>query len=532
MKEKQKRRILIAGCGYIGETLADSMHSAGWEVIALTNSEGSAIKLRVEKAYRIEAVSISNREAVQSFAADEHRFDVAVHCASSARGGGAASYRQVYVEGCRNLVEILQPVRLLYTSSTSVYPQVDGELIDEESRAFPTAETGRILREAEDIVLAAGGTVVRLAGLYGPGRSILLRTFLEGNASIDFREANPTPDGRWINQVHRDDVASALSHLISRRDSIEREIYNLCDSKPMTQRDVYRVMSKMFGKPEPPTLAANPNKKRGWTNKRVSNGKLTATGWKPTYSNYQSALENDHRISESIQFQVVERSEHRIAISRDDCVFVFDKDGVLFNSEPVKLAAFESLFEAFPEHAERIRQYNRTNVGAPRPEKLEYIFSEVFGYDSEEVALKRDEFLERAAELVGRLLPEVPLTVGAESLLRESPCPKFLCSAAPAQEVEDQLAHHNLADLFKDTFADPNKKADVLKKLGAAFPGRKLVFWGDTIRDYDAAKAAGVYFVGVERYDRIKVFDDTSVPIIQDFSGGCGIEEALALQST
>ena len=95
-----------------------------------------------------------------------------VDCVSSGRGGGPEAYRRVYLEGARNLRAAFRPARFVYTGSTSVYAQVDGSAVDEFSPAAPDRETGRILRETEEVVLAApGGTVARLAGIYGPGRS-------------------------------------------------------------------------------------------------------------------------------------------------------------------------------------------------------------------------------------------------------------------------------------------------------------------------------------------------------------------------
>ena len=70
----------------------------------------------------------------------------------------------------------LRPGRFVFCSSTSVYGQTDGACVTEESPATPGRETGCILRETEDLVLQRTGTVARLAGIYGPGRSVLLRS--------------------------------------------------------------------------------------------------------------------------------------------------------------------------------------------------------------------------------------------------------------------------------------------------------------------------------------------------------------------
>ena len=159
------------------------------------------------------------------------KFDVVVHCASSGQGGPEA-YRQVYLEGSAHLLQELAPRQMIFTSSTSVYAQVSGEWVSEESPAEPTAETGRILREAEELVLAHGGAVLRLSALYGPGRSVLLRKFFSGEAVIEGDGA------RWINQIHREDAVEAYLQVIERRAA---GIYNVSDDRPLQQVGGVRV---------------------------------------------------------------------------------------------------------------------------------------------------------------------------------------------------------------------------------------------------------------------------------------------------
>ena len=94
-------------------------------------------------------------------------------------------------------------VPLLLVSSSSVYAQTDGGVVTEESPTQPDRETGKLLLQAEQQVLVAGGIVARLAGIYGPGRSVILKRFLNGEAVIE-------DDGRrFLNQIHRDDAAAA-----------------------------------------------------------------------------------------------------------------------------------------------------------------------------------------------------------------------------------------------------------------------------------------------------------------------------------
>jgi nucleoside-diphosphate-sugar epimerase len=272
-------RILIAGCGYVGQVTADLFHAAGWTVEGWTQSAESAAKLST-KPYPVYAVDVAD---VAQFDARVEVFDAIIHCASSG-GGDADTYRQIYLNGARNLLDRFGGSRMLFTSSTSVYAQRDGSWVTEESQTKPTRETGRILLETEELVLAYGGIVVRLAGIYGPGRSALLSKFLAGEEIID-----PQND-RFVNQAHRDDIASALFHLLN-RPSQAREIYNVVDDQPILQSECYRWLAKRLNRPIPPIGGSTSAHKRGASNKRVSNVKLRRLGWIPRYPTFAEALE-------------------------------------------------------------------------------------------------------------------------------------------------------------------------------------------------------------------------------------------------
>jgi len=272
-------RILIAGCGYVGQATADLFHVAGWDVEGWTASEKSAAALSV-KPYPIRQVDISNCDQV---AKRPGTFDAVVHCASS-QGGGVEDYQQIYLNGARNLLDRFVGTKMLFTSSTSVYAQRDGSWVTEESETKPARETGRVLLETEKLVLNRGGTVARLAGIYGPGRSALLSKFLTGTAIID-----PEND-RFVNQVHRADIASGLFLLVS-REWQKTQIYNVVDDEPMLQSDCYRWLARRLNRPLPLIRKSTEQRKRGNTNKRVSNAKLQNLGWTLQYPTFADAME-------------------------------------------------------------------------------------------------------------------------------------------------------------------------------------------------------------------------------------------------
>ena len=262
-------RLLVVGAGYLGGEVMEVFREGGWEVFGASLSGDDGLL----------ACDVSDAGSVAKLP----DVDAVVHCAASGRGGEDA-YRRVYFKGCENLVSRFPEAKIVFTSSSSVYGQTGGEVVTEESDAEPDRDTGKILREAENVVLNAGGVVTRLAGLYGPGRSVLLRKFLNGEAVIE-------EDGRrFINQIHRDDAARAIFHLMTMKDFPAGEIFNVADSVTLSQLEVYQGLARIFERDLPPSGPRDLNRKRGWTHKQVSNAKLLGTGWEPLYPCFLDAV--------------------------------------------------------------------------------------------------------------------------------------------------------------------------------------------------------------------------------------------------
>ncbi|HEX4083455.1 MAG TPA: NAD-dependent epimerase/dehydratase family protein [Chthoniobacteraceae bacterium] len=272
------KKAVILGCGFVGMRVARLFVAEGWETIGVTRTSA----LGGEK-FRSLACDISD-PAQLAAAGELHNAD-AVICAASSGRGGEEAYRAVYLRGVQNALACLHPGRLLFVSSTSVYAQNDGAWVTESSPAEPRAATSRILREAEEAALAAGGTVARLAGIYGPGRSVLLRKFLDRSAIIEGEGS------RHINQIHAGDAATALFHLIAR--GAGPGIYNVADDSPLTQLACYQWLASHLRMPLPPRGEADANRKRGVTDKRVSNAKLRSLGWTPVYPSFSEAMLRD-----------------------------------------------------------------------------------------------------------------------------------------------------------------------------------------------------------------------------------------------
>jgi nucleoside-diphosphate-sugar epimerase len=266
-------RVLIVGCGYVGLPLGAALVQQGHSVCGLRRSGSADDALR---SARIEPLrgDVTDLASLRSIPGS---FDWVVNTVASTRGGGVAEYREVYLEGTRNLIEWLRdrpPQRLVYTSSTGVYGQDDGSVIKETSPTRPESPTAAVLVETEQLLLDAArersvpAVILRVAGIYGPDRGHLFRQFLANEARI------AGTGQRYLNMIHRDDLVRVIAAAL--QSGRPGEIYNAVDDEPVALIHFYRWLSETLGKNMPPFVPqeADEPRKRGVTNKRVSNRKL------------------------------------------------------------------------------------------------------------------------------------------------------------------------------------------------------------------------------------------------------------------
>jgi nucleoside-diphosphate-sugar epimerase len=264
-------RVLIVGCGYVGLPLGVELVRLGHEVFGLRRSAAAENEM---KAAGIKPL-FGDVTQPETLAKPPREFDWVVNCVAA--GGGAEDYRQVYLQGTRNLIEWLAPnppKKFVYTSSTGVYGQTDGSQVKESSPTEPLVETAKILVETERLLLAAAqekkfpAVILRVAGIYGPDRGHWFKQFLKNEARIE-------GDGlRYLNMIHRDDLIGCI--IAALKSGRTGEIYNAVDDEPVSQMNFSQWLAGTVGKYPPLAVPENPdeNRKRGVTNKRVSNRKL------------------------------------------------------------------------------------------------------------------------------------------------------------------------------------------------------------------------------------------------------------------
>ncbi len=264
-------RVLIVGCGYVGQALGAELVKQGHEVFGLRRGQASAAELTAAGLKPLVA-DITRPEELAKLPVP---FDWVVNAVSSTKGG-EEEYRQVYLDGTRHLIEWLAPTALkkfVYTSSTSVYGQTDGSSVKETSPAEPQSPTSRLLVATEKLLLEAArekkfpALILRVAGIYGPGRGHLFLQYLRDEARVAGKGE------RFLNMIHRDDLVIAL--VAALKNGRAGEIYNAVDDEPVAQIHFLRWLSEALGKWMPPFAPdEDAERKRGVTNKKVSNRKL------------------------------------------------------------------------------------------------------------------------------------------------------------------------------------------------------------------------------------------------------------------
>ena len=262
-------RLLIFGLGYCGRAIAGAAAAAGWNVVGTTRA-GSAGSIRFDAA----GPEVAQATHILISAAPEEAGDPVLAAYASA-------------------IEAAPALRWIgYLSSTVVYGDRGGAWVDEDTAVAPLQARGQRRVAAERAWMAFADRyavdILRLAGIYGPNRSVLddLR------ASRARRMIKP---GHQFGRIHRDDIAQAVVVAMQQDRDAGSRVLNLVDDEPSESAVVVTEAASLLGVPPPPEIAfadalptMSPMARSFWAdNRKVGNAKTKAAlgiAWRyPTY---------------------------------------------------------------------------------------------------------------------------------------------------------------------------------------------------------------------------------------------------------
>lgn len=271
--------ILIAGCGDVGQRTAQQLLQQGHRVTALRRQPPQKTVPALEWVF-------ADLLQVESLNGLRHRFDTLIYTATPGARNEAA-YRAIFISGLQHAVAALGDTlqRVVFASSSAVYGEHEGAWVDETTPTQPLGYNGRVLLEAEAwlTTLSVSTRILRLAGLYGPGRWQLFERLGAGQA-----RAPHTPP-HWANRIHVEDAAAALAHLCLLNQG--EGVYIGCDDTPLPLHELYGELAAQLGAPAVVEGPAPANV----GSKRLSNRRLRASGlelrWPDSRQGYQALIQ-------------------------------------------------------------------------------------------------------------------------------------------------------------------------------------------------------------------------------------------------
>lgn len=282
------RRLVVLGAGYVGAEVARAGLARGLAVTALTRNP--------DKAAGLAAGGIGTVVADLASAAWHDRVpadaEFVVNCVSSG-GGGPEGYRRSYVDGMRSLLTWAQRANragtLVYTSSTSVYPQDGGVRVTEADSTVAAEGTARVLLEAEELARSWPGRafVLRLAGIYGPGRHYLVDQLRSGAGVVAGRGEH------HLNLIHRDDIVEAVFAALTAPATVDGGIFNAADDGAAPKAVIADWLAGRLGLPMPAFSGVPAGGRRAITPDRViANDRIKSVlGWHPRFPTFREGYE-------------------------------------------------------------------------------------------------------------------------------------------------------------------------------------------------------------------------------------------------
>jgi nucleoside-diphosphate-sugar epimerase len=238
-------------------------------------------------------------DSLPDFPADVSKVVVAVPHREDAEAQLPEGSDQHHVLGLSNLLGWMSssqsPPRLVYLSTTGVFGATQsGEVVDEQSAVSPTRIGPRIAAAAEAWLSSRQNewrsTVLRLAGIYGPGRIPLLATLQQGQPLAVVKDG-------MLNLIHLDDIVQAIQWAM--QSSEAEALYLVSDNKPVRRELFYDYLAKLQRLPAPQFVDPDPNSARAAraTDKIINSSKFWKdSGLQPHMPSYREGLANNSTV--------------------------------------------------------------------------------------------------------------------------------------------------------------------------------------------------------------------------------------------
>lgn len=275
-------KLLIVGCGYVGTEVLRQL-PADFTAYALTRSEDRVGELKEQGATPIVGDWLQTIPQLP-------QVDLVLVSVPHREVGELGD--ETHVQGLQNLLSSLNESwqKLIYLSTTGVFGEAESEVVDEQTPPTPTRPGPRIAVKAEsylrDKLHINRCTILRLAGIYGPGRVPLASKLRNGEPLM-------VPQDGFLNLVHVHDIAKMILKVFGK--DMEHGQYVFSDGRPVKRLEFYEHLAQLCGVAKPEFVAppADDSRVRRATSKRVNPIRIiTETAFEFQFPDYLSGLED------------------------------------------------------------------------------------------------------------------------------------------------------------------------------------------------------------------------------------------------
>ena len=293
---------LLFGIGYLGSRVANIWRDHSDHTWAFTRRDHFTEEMFVARTLTAQA-DVTRPETLtclqQLFAPNGTKIESLLYAVGYDRTAGP-DIHSVYAGGLENVLAALPAsvTRAIYISTTGVYGTAGGGWVDETTPTDPQRDGGKASLAAEQILAAhpigRRSAILRLAGIYGPGRVPYLDKLRAG-------EPIAAPSEGWLNLIHVDDAARIVvavdRWLADRGESDGPHVFCVSDGSPVVRGEYYAEAARLIGAPLPRFTtppADSPAAARAGADRRVGNAKLrglmAAAGISFEYPSYREGL--------------------------------------------------------------------------------------------------------------------------------------------------------------------------------------------------------------------------------------------------
>lgn len=284
-KSGMKKKVLLLGFGDINQRLARLLDSNDTEISAVRRSPLPHTAYDLEQGIQFHQADITKVSQIEPILAKQPDQIVITIAPSNYSEQG---YRDSYLKAVETLLTLcdrisIQP-EVVFVSSSSVFAQNNGELVNEESESIPNRYNGKVLLEAEALLSVSPltTTVVRFAGIYGSGRHRLIGMCLKQDVDTEQSEIH------WTNRINAEDCARAIKHVLELPENTRESLYLASDNLPVERHSVYNWIRGQFNMALLSEQGQNLN--MSVTGKRCDNSRLINSGFKFTYPTYKEGF--------------------------------------------------------------------------------------------------------------------------------------------------------------------------------------------------------------------------------------------------